>query len=182
MLAHGQFLHPDAEVLADFLHHGQGTDRQSTPCHRDQHGARRPSGAAQQDVGGRTVSGTGLPPPKPTLSFVSVSPVTVDSQSSTTATSISSATVVPFGGGPASGIPDGGGRGGGGGHGGGVEAVAGAEARAGGTVAAIAAPRRGSKGTCMVSVWLQQPEPGVVNLDTSSQSQPLRSSWYCVPT
>ncbi|CAM9120069.1 unnamed protein product [Pylaiella littoralis] len=62
-----------------------------------------------------------------------------------------SSAVAP-GSGCASGIPDGGGRGGGGGHGGGVEAVAGAEAIAGGTVAAIAAPRRGSKGTCMISV------------------------------
>lgn len=159
VLAHGQFLHPDAEVLADFLHHGrQDTKRQggALSSHGQQHGPARPS-VVQEGVEGQAAATAAavLPPPKPTPASVSGSLAMVDSQSSTPATSISSVAAVPSGRGTTAGdIPKGGGGGGGGrGHGEGVELGEGAGVEARGMVTVVPAPpRRGSKGTCMVRV------------------------------
>lgn len=162
-------MHPDAEVLADFLHHGRQDTRGQggTPSssHGEQNGATRPS-AVQQGVDGRPAAAAAartvpvLPPPKPTPAPVPGSLPIFDSQSSTTATStISSVAAVASSGRSttAGDVPKVGGGVGEGEHGEGVGLGAGAGAAArtesrGTAAVAPAPPRRGSKGTCMVRV------------------------------
>ena len=124
VLAHGDFLHPDAAVLADFLRHGQDAARANACGSGDQHQL-----------------GQGKPMPTATPGATSVA----DIDSSTA--SLSSAGDATSGGGGDGGRRDGEpveveaeGRAGPGGTGGGE-----------GTV--VPASSRGTKGRCMVREW-----------------------------
>lgn len=159
MLAHGEFLHPDAAVLGEFLNHGPDAQNPTTSSVRDQHQHGRdeppPKPCAVQTNGGDPVSGTrSLVPPTKTPAAASASlAATTDTQGGST-TSVSSAGVTNGN------VCKGGDDGGGVTRTAGQLAEEGAEGRAesggagGGENIAVAGPTRGTKGTCMVREML----------------------------
>lgn len=174
VLAHGNFLHPDAAVLADFLHHGQSVYTKTTASPGEQH---------PQAAGGGGRGGAASKPP-------SFSTTTADFQGSTASwdsSSLSSAESSPF----AEGFPGGGGDPNSGGRGRGeggerAEARSGAGSGAGsaGGTATLFEPtnRRGVKGMCMVRGRRERQRTSRIGVRPNREpSQPwLALQWYRV--